>query len=157
MTTTTEPTEVLLEVLYLDARTCSPCRATLGAVDEAAAELGRHLEETGRRLTVRTIHVTDPQQAEELGFVSSPTVRVDGTDIELDLREQPCGTCSALAGEQVECRTFAWRGERHPSPPAEMIVSRILDHLDGTLPAATGPRASGASSVGRFLTARAVP
>lgn len=49
--------------------------------------------------------MTDPEQAETLGFVSSPTVRVNGVHIELGVPEQLCGSCSALAGERVDCRT----------------------------------------------------
>lgn len=156
--TTTRPspatTVVELEVLYLDAQTCDPCRATTDAVDVAAAALAEHLRAGGRTLAVRHVHVTDQEQAETLGFVSSPTVRVDGVDIELDLREQHCGSCSVLAGERVDCRTFEWQGVRYPAPPAEMITYRVLEHLAGARDATPVPTGSRASSVERFLTAR---
>lgn len=151
MTATPTTPEVLLEVLYLDAEHCDPCRSTLDTVDEAATVLAGRLRDQGRSLVVRTIHVTDQDQADALGFVSSPTVRVDGVDIELDVQEQACPSCSALAGEPVDCRTFAWRGRRHAAPPAEMIIDRVLAHL------ATTPRPIGAGTgggVGRFLAAR---
>lgn len=128
MTTTLAATEVVLEVLYLDSRTCDPCRATTDAVDVAAVALAEHLRAEGRTLAVRRIHVTDPEQAEALGFVSSPTVRVDGVDIELGVHEQLCGSCSALAGE------------------------RVLEHLAGAL--APAPAPAGPGSVERFLAAR---
>lgn len=122
MTAILAPAQVVLEVLYLDAQACDPCRATTDAVDVAAAALAAHLRAQGRTLTVRKTHVTDPERAAALGFVSSPTVRVDGVDIELGVHEQPCGSCSALAGERVDCRTFQWQGVRYPSPPADMIT-----------------------------------
>lgn len=157
MTPTRTPTEVVLEVLYLDAQTCDPCRATTDAVDVAATALTEHLRGEGRTLIVRKVHVTDPGQAHALGFVSSPTVRVDGVDIELDVQEASCATCSSLAARPVNCRTFEWQGMRHPAPPAEMIVHRVLEHLAGTLPDAAAAEDRGASSVDRFLAARSGP
>lgn len=158
MTTTPGPephtTEVVLEVLYLDAQTCDPCRSTNDAVDVAAAQLAERLRALGRTLTVRKVHVTDPAEAAEHGFVSSPTVRVDGWDIELDVHEQLCGTCSALAGERIDCRTFEWAGARHPSPPAEMITTRVMQHLAGRMPVAPPPSTAAMTSVNRFLAAR---
>lgn len=154
MTATLAPSEVVLEVLYLDAQTCDPCRATTDAVDIAATALAEQLRTQGRTLTVRQVHVTDPEQARELGFVSSPTVRVDGVDIELGVHEQLCGSCSALAGEQVDCRTFEWQGVRYPSPPAEMIAYRVLEHLAGALPTQPSNETTTATSVERFMAAR---
>ncbi|GAA4744710.1 DUF2703 domain-containing protein [Actinomycetospora chibensis] len=119
----------MLEVLYLDAQTCDPCRSTADAVDAAAGALTADLHERGRTLTVRKIRVAGRERAAALGFVSSPTVRVDGIDIEMGVHEQRCGSRSALAGQRVDCRTFEWQGVRYPSPPAEMIAERVLDHL----------------------------
>lgn len=155
MTTVSDPTEVVLEVLYLDAQTCDPCRATIDAVDAVAAALTAPLREQGRTLAIRSTRVVDQEQADALGFVSSPTVRVDGVDIELDVHEQHCGSCSALAGRQVDCRTFDWQGTQHPSPPAEMIARRVLDHLNAELPESAAPAAGHTSSVARFLRSRA--
>jgi FAD/FMN-containing dehydrogenase len=174
MTATLTPSEavseavpqVVLEVLYLDQDTCEPCHRTTDAAESAAAALSEHLREQGRTLEVRTIHVTDVEQARALGFVSSPTVRVDGVDIELAVREQSCATCGHLAGEPIACRTFLWQGVPYSSPPAEMITYRVLEHLAGVLPRPPSPAPGdisdgisgegrdGATSVERFLAAR---
>ena len=159
MIETASRTEIVLDVLYLDGDGCDPCRTTIASVDEVSAVLDGPLRDVGRTLTVNTIHVTDREQAHQLGFVSSPTVRVDGVDIELGLREQSCASCSTLADEPIDCRTFDWQGVTFPSPPAEMIASRVLQYLDGALPVspatATVPeQAADATSVDRFVAAR---
>lgn len=76
-TITARPTaDVLLEVLFLDEETCDPCRTTVATVDRLAAEMEGSLGAAGRTVEVRKIHVTDPEQARQLGFVTSPTGRV---------------------------------------------------------------------------------
>jgi FAD/FMN-containing dehydrogenase len=149
--TATRNADVLLEVLFLDEETCDPCRTTTATVDRLAAEMAGSLGAVGRTVEVRKIHVTDPEQARELGFVSSPTVRVNGVDIAPDVAEQGCATCGALAGEPVDCRTFTWDGRTYPSPPAKMIIDAVL-HGTGA-PARSAPDGA-ATSVDRFLAAR---
>ncbi len=154
LTDTATPTEVVLDVLYLDERSCDPCRAATASADEVAAALAEPLHAVGHTLTVRKIHVTDPKQARALGFVSAPTIRIDGVDIELGVEEQPSASCSALAGQPADCRTYTWQGEHHASPPAEMIVHRVLEHLAGGLLALPPAADVDTSSVDRFLAAR---
>jgi hypothetical protein len=72
LTDTAAPTEVVLDVLYLDDRSCERCRAATASADEVAAALAEPLHAVGHTLTVRKIHVTDPRQARALGLVSAP-------------------------------------------------------------------------------------
>ena len=76
MIETASRTEIVLDVPYLDGDSCDPCRTTIASVDEVSAVLDGPLRDVGRTLTINTIHVTDREQAHQLGFVSSPTVRL---------------------------------------------------------------------------------
>ena len=58
-------------------------------------------------------------------FVSSPTIRVDGRDVALELRESACGDCGDLCGEGVDCRVWVWRGRAYEEAPEAMIVEAI--------------------------------
>jgi hypothetical protein len=149
------PTDrVQIELLYLDAETCDPCRATIASAERAAGELREALAQRGIEVELRLTHVADREQARALGFVSSPTVRVDGREIALEVEEDHCGSCSANAGEPIACRTVSHAGERHDHAPAAMIVEAVLAYLRGAELPAPAPRdESAATSVARYLAA----
>ena len=147
---------VRIELLYLDAETCDPCRATVASAERAAQELREALADRGIEVELDLTHVTDPVQARALGFVSSPTVRVDAREIALGVQEAHCGTCSANAGEPVACRTVSYEGERLDHTPTAMIVEAVLAHLRGgelPLPPAVDEDADAPTSVERYLRA----
>jgi hypothetical protein len=80
---------VVIEVLYMKHCPCVP--AVLTVVQRICAELGVDAE-------VRTILVTDQAGAERARFLGSPTVRVDGRDVEPGVE---------LSGEYtLECRLY---------------------------------------------------
>jgi UDP-N-acetylenolpyruvoylglucosamine reductase len=152
--TTLAPTDrVQIELLYLDAETCDPCRATIVSAERAASELREALAGRGVEVDLRLTHVSDPEQARALGFVSSPTVRVDGREIAVDVEEAHCGTCSENAGEPIACRTVSYAGERHDHAPTAMIVEAVLAHLRGAELPAPAPGDERATSVARYLAA----
>lgn len=101
---------------------------------------------------MRKTHVTSEEQAAALGFVSSPTIRVNGRDIARGVEESRCGACSKLAATDVGCRTWSWRGKQHSVPPTGMIVDAILRgiYAPRTIAVPTGAKAG---SVSRFLAA----
>lgn len=62
-----------VELLYFDG--CPNYREARAEIERIAAD-----ESTG--LDLRLVEVTSPEQAEALRFLGSPTVRVDGHDVE---------------------------------------------------------------------------
>jgi hypothetical protein len=72
---------MLVEILYFDG--CHDQQATRQLVERVAAKLAISPE-------IRLLEVPDLETAERLRFLGSPTVRVDGKDIEpgADAREQ---------------------------------------------------------------------
>ena len=142
MSTTTSkfvPASQTVEVdfLYLDLTTCSRCRASDATLD-AAAEITRPvLDSVGASIEVRKTLVETEEQARALGFVSSPTILVNGRDIAGELTESSCSECGELSGCDggVDCRACDYGGERHTEAPTGLIVEAILAEVGSSGPA----------------------
>jgi Domain of unknown function (DUF2703) len=100
-----------IEFLFLDLITCT---RYLGADRSLESELDivrEVLQATGAAVEVEVevdrILVESAEQARALRFVSSPTVRVDGHDVALELRESLCGSeaCGDRCGDQFTAAT----------------------------------------------------
>jgi Protein of unknown function (DUF2703). len=82
-----------IKFMYLDLSVCTWCRETDANLEEAISEVAQILRTTGVEIGVQKIHVRSEEQARQLGFISSPTIRINGRDIQLDVKESPCGCC----------------------------------------------------------------
>jgi len=129
-----------IDFLFLDLETCTRCRGTESSLDAALVEVAAVLCAVDVEVAINKVHVTIAEQARELRFVSSPTLRVDGADIALELRESPCGSepCTDDCGEHIACRVWVHRGQEYTEPPPAMIVDAILRSVYGTA-SAPGP------------------
>ena len=94
----------MIEVLYFEG--CPNFEPTLSLVDEVLSQL---------RLTaeVRKVEVLSPGDAERVRFLGSPSVRVDGKDIEPGAESR---TEYALS-----CRIYGNSG----LPPKELLVAAL--------------------------------
>jgi len=99
---------VKVELLYV--RDCSNRLSTLQTVKDI-------LRESGLPLDVAEIEIATPSQAESYAFPGSPTVRVDGGDVEPGL--------SGLTSFGVSCRSYVVNGKRQGVPDREWIVKAI--------------------------------
>jgi hypothetical protein len=124
---------LLIEFLYLDLETCTRCLGTDRALEQALDAAGEVLAAAGAAVEVERIHVTTAEVAQEHRFVSSPTIRVNGRDIALELRESSCGSeaCTDGCGGSVACRVWVHDGVEHTEPPVAMIVDAILREVYG--------------------------
>lgn len=120
-----------IEFLYLDLDVCQPCRGTESNLDEALADIAEMLEKTGVEVDLKKIHVESYEQALSLGFVSSPTIRVGGRDVQLEVKENHCATCSQLSGKNTDCRVWVYRGQEYSAAPRAMIIEAVLEHIYG--------------------------
>jgi hypothetical protein len=127
----TEKRRVEVDFLYLDLEVCSPCRKTESNIEEALGEVAGILEATGVEVTVNKTHVQSLEQAIELGFLSSPTLRIGGRDLQLDFTESYCATCSQVSGTETECRVWLYRGQQYSAPPKAMIIEAVLREVYG--------------------------
>jgi hypothetical protein len=116
---------VKVEILYFAG--CPHREATVRRAHEALAALGAEAE-------VREVEVRDAADAARLRFPGSPTVRIDGADIEPG--------ADALAHDALSCRLYGGSGV----PPADLLMDAIAR-------AAAGSRAGDP----RWLTAAGIP
>jgi Domain of unknown function (DUF2703) len=125
-----------LEFLFLDLTTCSRCLGADRSLESALDVVREVLQATGVELEVDKILVESAEQARALRFVSSPTIRVDGDDVALELRESSCGSeaCTDGCGDQIACRVWVHRGREYTEPPVAMIVDAVLGHVYSGVP-----------------------
>jgi Domain of unknown function (DUF2703) len=147
---TTTPTRTLeIEFLFLDLDTCTRCRATDATLLAAIERTRPALEAAGVAVTITKILVASEAQAQALGFVSSPTIRINGVDIAGELVESACDSCSetCACNGGVDCRDWLWRGERSHEPPLGLIVEAIMGHAGGPDPASPPMSAPSSATV----------
>jgi hypothetical protein len=89
-------------------------------------ELSNAFKIAGYSLEYRKVKIETEEMAETYRFLSSPTIRVNGRDICNSVQENDCGCCGDIAGAQVDCRVFSYKGETYEVPPAEMIAEEIM-------------------------------
>jgi Domain of unknown function (DUF2703) len=150
----TKDEKLSIQLLYLDLSLCNRCRDADAHLEQALAQVTGLLEATGRQVEVTKIHVTSENQAQALGFEVSPTIRVNGQDIQLYWKESPCRDCGELAGcaEDIACRVWVWKGEEYLAPPVPMLVDAILRTVyAGEGPAPVRPAAAVNANLKRFF------
>jgi hypothetical protein len=131
------PDTLRVEFLFLDLTTCTRCLGADRALRSALDVVGDVLRATEVEVEVDKVLVESAERARALRFVSSPTIRVNGEDVALELRESSCGSeaCTDGCGDQIACRVWVHRGKEYTEPPVAMIVDAILRHLYGGAPA----------------------
>ena len=131
---TTGPVDhITIDFLFLDLTTCTRCVGTGQSLETALGVVHDVLAATGVAVEVRRTLVETATQARELGFVSSPTIRVNGRDIALELKESPCGSepCGCGCGDDTACRVWGYRGEEYTEAPVGLIVDAVLGEVYG--------------------------
>jgi glutaredoxin len=123
--------EIVIDFLYLDLEVCTWCKGTNNSLDGALAQVTGVLEAGGVVVTVNRIHVDSEEKALQQRFSSSPTIRVNGRDIQMEGKESKCESCGDLCGDDVDCRIWLFQGKEYTSPPPAMIVDAILREVYG--------------------------
>lgn len=118
--------QVKIEFLYLDLSVCDKCRATETNLEAALSEVYGLLQSAGVNVEIKKIHVQSESQAKELGFVSSPTIRVNGRDLQFETKENYCAPCSQISGTETNCRVWNFQGRDYNAAPKPLIIEGIL-------------------------------
>ncbi len=126
-----EKRKILIDFLYLDLNVCSRCQGTDDSLDQAIKEVSKILEATGIEVVVNKINVTSEELALKYQFVSSPTIRVNGNDIQMEIKESLCESCGDLCGDEVDCRVWTYQDQEFNVPPKAMIIEGILKEVYG--------------------------
>ncbi len=85
-------------------------------------------------MVVNKINVNTAELAKEYKFLSSPTIRINGQDIQLEVKESLCESCGDLCGDEVACRVWVYQGREYNVPPKGMIIEAILRAVYGGQP-----------------------
>ncbi|MFQ6009602.1 MAG: DUF2703 domain-containing protein [Candidatus Aenigmatarchaeota archaeon] len=117
-----------IQILYI--LNCPHCVKTKGLVKESLKELGVKAE-------VEETLIDSDERAKKYNFVGSPSVTINGKDIQEEVSKGRCMSCEELA-EQTKgttefvkqecmcgCRTYFFKGKQYPYPPKEMIKEAI--------------------------------
>ena len=98
---------------------------------EAIADVRGVLSAAGMEVSVNKINVATKELAMKYRFESSPTIRVNGKDIDMDIKENHCDCCGDLCGENVDCRVWTYQGLEYDIPPKALIVNALLSEVYG--------------------------
>jgi hypothetical protein len=134
--------KVEIDFMYIDLETCTRCKGTDANLSIALDSATKMLEASDVEVTIRKTLVDTEQKALELGFVSSPTIRVNGSDIALELRESSCASCGEACGcdGEIDCRVWVYQGQEYTAAPVGMIVDAILSAVYSHLETAPKPQ-----------------
>ena len=128
----TDKKQLVIDFLYLNLTVCERCQGADKNLEEAVSEVSPVLRAAGYEVTVNKVNITSKELAQKYRFVSSPTLRMNGKDITLEVKESNCRDCGDLCGDSVDCRVFTYEGVDYDEPPKEMIVNTILKEVYGT-------------------------
>jgi len=123
--------QIIIDFLYLDLSVCTRCQGTDTSLDESLHEVSKVLEATGTEVVLNKINVNSEELAVTYKFVSSPTIRVNGHDIQMEVKESLCESCGDLCGDEVDCRVWVYQGKEYTVPPKAMIIEAILKEVYG--------------------------
>ncbi|MBO8156330.1 MAG: DUF2703 domain-containing protein [Bacillaceae bacterium] len=115
-----------IDFLYLDLEVCERCQGTENQMEQALNEVSEVLKTAGYQVEINKIHIDQLKKAVQYEFESSPTIRINGRDIQMEVKESSCGSCSDIADTSINCRTWEYQGKEYSVPPKEMIIESIL-------------------------------
>ena len=124
-----------IDFMYMDLSTCEPCTGADTSLDQALTEVSALLKASNVELNVRKILVENEEQARELKFNSSPTIRFNGRDIKgLDRDSKTsCNCVGELSGQDDLqcCSLWEYQGKSYTVPPKALLVDAILRMVYG--------------------------
>lgn len=126
-----ERKQLTIDFMYIDLEVCTRCKRTEENLNDAIAEVANLLKTIGYDVRVNSIFVENEEQAEALRFVSSPTIRINGKDIQLTTKESNCDTCGSITGSNVDCRVWIYEGKEYTEAPKPLIINAILKEVYG--------------------------
>jgi len=127
-----ERKKIRIDFLYLDLTVCERCQGTETNLDQAVEEVSNVLSAAGFEIEMNKVNITSEELAIRHNFISSPTIRVNGRDIDLNVKETSCKECGDLCGDNVDCRVWEYEGVEYNEPPKAMIINAIMKEVYGS-------------------------
>ena len=126
-------TILTVDFLYLDLSVCTRCQTSENNLDDSLQTIVGLLGDIGHTITLNKIFIETEAQTIQHQFISSPTIRINGRDIEMTVKESYCSTCSSLTNEaSIYCRTWNYKGKEYSAPPQALIIDAILKEIYNT-------------------------
>lgn len=130
-----------IDFLYLDLSICERCGATDKVLNDALSELKPELK--AAKVIINKIKIKNDEQARKYDFVRSPTIRINGVDIEkiltgkLNIKNNYCESCVSICGDScsestgggTQCRVVEYKGKTYEAVPKEMIKDAIRKEI----------------------------
>lgn len=125
--------EMKIQLLYI--LDCSWCLKTKKLIREVLDELKVEAE-------VEEILIDNKEKAKKYNFFGSPTVRINGQDIEEEILKERCLSCeelSQLTNKATKfvreecclgCRVYSYKGRQYPYPP-KGLLKEVIKKLKG--------------------------
>lgn len=120
-----------VELLVIDLEVCARCVPTGEQLRRAVELITPAATAAGVDITYRETVVQTPEEAKARALLSSPTIRINGRDIEQDIRESECESCGDLTegGVRVDCREWHYRGEVYSAAPLQFLIESLMDAI----------------------------
>jgi hypothetical protein len=117
-----------IDLIVIDLKTCQRCVPTGDQLRTAVRLLAPVADALGIDLRHREIVVETPEQAKEHALLSSPTIRLNGRDIDQHIRESLCESCGDLTNNNtaVDCREWHYRGKVYSAAPLPLLIESIM-------------------------------
>jgi hypothetical protein len=127
----TPPRRLNIELLVIDLESCARCVPTGEQLRNAIELVAPAAEAQGIGLTYRETVVQTPEEAKARALLSSPTIRINGRDIDQDIRESECESCGDLTENDVsvDCREWHYKGEVYSAAPLPFLVETLMDAM----------------------------
>lgn len=121
-----------IELLVIDLEVCARCVPTGEQLRRAVELVTPAAEAQGVTITYRETIVTTPEEATAHALLSSPTIRINGHDIQQDIRESECESCGDLTdgSATVDCREWHYHGRVYTAAPLPMLLESLMDALE---------------------------
>jgi hypothetical protein len=110
-----------IDLLFMEVDMSSSGKKSCGACDVVESRLNAALDivrpllaEADCEIRVNKIKVTTEEQARQLNFVGSPTIRVAGSEV------------APRHVADGEARTWSWAGKEFPEPPMGLFLELIF-------------------------------
>lgn len=132
---------IVIDLLYVDLSECERCQSSDKALDEAVRDLREQIHNNNiTTIVINKTKITNDEQGKKYDVVRSPTLRIDGEDIEkivndqYEIKDSYCPSCEDVTGSECyevtgggnDCRVFEYKGEQYETIPLEMIKEAII-------------------------------
>lgn len=120
-----------VELLVIDLEVCARCVPTGEQLRTAIDLVTPAADAMNIRITYRETIVQSPEEAKARALLSSPTIRMNGHDIQQDIRESECESCGDLTegGVKIDCREWHYHGQVYAAAPLPLLVESLMDAL----------------------------